>query len=105
MKYLTKILVVFLLIVFVTVNTYFIENNVEIEQLIEHRINANKQLSATVAAFRHRFEHSPNFQEFKWAIREKLAPPYCQFCDIFVPTVSFIEDRVLQPFALFFSLI
>ena len=88
MKYLTYMLVIVFLIVFVIVDTHSIENNVDVEQWIEHRINTNKQLSTMVAAYRHRFEHSPNFQEFKWAIEEKLGAPYCQFCDILVPTVS-----------------
>ena len=89
---------VLLLLVFATVDTRSIENDVDIEQLVERRISTNKKLLTTVAAFRHRFEHSPNFQEFNWAIRDQLGASYCQFCDILVPTVSLIDTEISNLF-------
>lgn len=90
-----------LLLVFATVDTRSIENDVDIEQLVERRINTNTKLLTTVAAFQHRFEHSPNFQEFNWAIRDRLGASYCQFCDIFVPIVSLIDTEISNLFLYF----
>lgn len=90
MVYLTQILVFSFIITFTTVNTRLIQQDFTVEQLVENRINANKQLSATMASYRHRFEHSPNIRSFRWALREQLTPPYCQFCHLFVPVVSLI---------------
>lgn len=98
MKYLINTLLVLLVFGFATIDTRSIENDVNIEQLVERRISTDRKLLTTVAAFRHRFEHSPNFQEFNWAIRDQLGASYCEFCDIFVPAVSLIDGEISNVF-------
>jgi hypothetical protein len=88
MAYLTYILVLFSFVAFSTVNT---QEEADIEQLVENRISANKQLSAKITSFRHRFEHSPNFKALRWGLSAKFTPPYCDFCAVFVPVVSLIN--------------
>ncbi len=89
------ILVFFLFITFSTVNTRSIQHDSDVELLVTNRINANKHLSATIASYRHRFEHSPNFKALRWALSEQFTPPYCDFCHLFVPTVSLIYSYVV----------
>ncbi len=91
MAYLTYILVLFSFVAFSTVNTRLIQEEADIEQLVENRISANKQLSAKITSFRHRFEHSPNFKALRWGLSAKFTPPYCDFCAVVVPVVSLIN--------------
>lgn len=90
MMYFTHILVFFSFIILSTVNTRSVEQDFTVEQLVEKRINTNKQLSGTIASYRHRFEHSPNIKAFRWALHQQLTPPFCEFCHLFVPLVSLI---------------
>jgi hypothetical protein len=100
MAYHTYILVLCSFIAFTTVNTRSIQEEADIEQLVENRINANKELSAKITSFRHRFEHSPNFKALRWALSQQAISPYCDFCAVFVPIVSLMNFSL---FMLFYS--
>jgi hypothetical protein len=84
------------LVAFSTVTARSIQEEADIELLVENRINANKELSAKIASFRHRFEHSPNLKGLRWAVGEQAKSPYCDFCAIFVPVVSLISFSLFK---------
>jgi hypothetical protein len=88
MMYLTHILVFFFFITFSTVHAHSIQQDSTAEELLNNRINANKQVLAMITSYRHRFQHSPNFEALRWALSEKLTPPYCEVCHVVVPLVS-----------------
>ncbi|CAF1472859.1 unnamed protein product [Adineta steineri] len=88
----THIVLFFFFAALSTVDTRSIQNNSDVELLIQNRIVEKKQLSATIASYRHRFEHSPNFKKLRWALSEKLTPPYCEFCHLFVPAIRFLIE-------------
>ena len=84
----TYILLVLFVAIFITIDARSIQQDSDIELLVTNRVNADKKLSTIVANYRHRFEHSPSFKALRWTLSEQLNPPYCEFCDIFVPVVS-----------------
>lgn len=88
MMRLTYLFVVFFFITLATVNARSISQDSTDEQLVASRINAKKQLSGTMASYRHRFSHSPNFKKLKWTLNQQSNPPYCAFCHVFVPVVN-----------------
>jgi hypothetical protein len=94
---LTQILLFFLCTVLITVSSRSIQQDSDVELLITNRINENKELTTTIASYRHRFGHSPNFKALRWAMSEQLTPPYCQFCHIFVPVVSLMYTCIFIP--------
>ena len=93
MAHLIHVLVCFVFIAFSSVTTRSIQEDADIEQLVVDRINANKPLSAMITSYRHRFEHSPHFQALRWALKQQIPIPYCDFCDVFIPVVS---EKILR---------
>jgi len=83
----TYVFLLFCFTILSTVDTRSIQQNSTVELLVTNRVNENKQLSGTIASYRHRFEHSPNFKKLRWALHQQLTPPYCQFCHVFIPVV------------------
>jgi hypothetical protein len=92
----THVFLLFCFTILSTVDTRAIQQNSTVDLLVTNRINENKQLSGTIASYRHRFEHSPNFKKLRWALHQQLTPPYCQFCHVFIPVVCIMYTYVLK---------
>lgn len=82
-------LLVFLCVTFCKIDARSIPlDEPDTETVLAQRLIENQQLAVTVANYRHRFEHSPNFKAFRWALRELLTPPDCEICYWLLPVVS-----------------
>jgi hypothetical protein len=76
-------------ILFITINGRSIEHESSIELIVKNGLSSNTKLTNTIASYRHRFEHSPNFKTLHWAFAQQSAPLYCDLCDVVIPAVSF----------------
>jgi hypothetical protein len=73
-----------------TIDARSVQQNSIIDLRLNNLKNNNRHLSGTIASYRHRFEHSPNFKALRWALDQQITPPYCEFCRLFVPVVNLI---------------
>ncbi|CAF3487160.1 unnamed protein product [Rotaria socialis] len=92
MACLTYLLLVLVFTTLTTIDTRSVQQEPNIELLLTKRINENKRLTMTIASYRHRFEHSPNFKAFRWALSQQATPPYCDFCYLFIPALQFLIE-------------
>ena len=86
-----------ILIFFFVIISTVTSRSVPQESTLELTLLANRtteqqqqQVLITLANYRHRLEHSPNFKEFRWALSQRFASPYCDVCDLFLPAVNII---------------
>lgn len=80
-------LLCFVFAALVTVNARSIRQDLSANEALKYVGNENRQLIDTIASYRHRFEHSPNFKALRWSSAQQAAPPYCDLCYALVPVV------------------
>lgn len=83
----TTALLLFVLAALVTVNARVIKQDLSAEEALKYVESENRQLANTVASYRHRFEHSPNFKALRWAFAQQAVAPACDLCYVLVPAV------------------
>ena len=49
---------------------------------------ASSSLEEDESNFRHRLEHSPDFDSLRWSVRKFDKDDLCEYCDLIVPIVG-----------------
>ncbi|CAF5156126.1 unnamed protein product, partial [Rotaria sp. Silwood1] len=68
---------------------------IDVRSVLQYSINQlvseddqSSLIHNSVSSYRHRFEHSTNFQSLRWSLRKLKNDELCEFCDLMVPVVS-----------------
>jgi hypothetical protein len=78
---------------FLAINVLTIETRSVREDYIKPILNDplsdnHRKLLHAYTGYRHRFEHSPNFEALRWSLKDLEAPELCEFCERGTPIVS-----------------